>query len=269
MSTTELKINEIRWNDGREGYSLNRLHVIDPASTDVAAVKKIAEKVTEAHVAFKKVERERQAAHVALERADEDARIAARNAAREGKPVKPKEIKKLRAAAREAVEDLDLAWEGALGGLESRRDEYIECVAHNTPALRAEGLTALDSAILSVASASQIALRAEATMTGALGLLGMLSSGDFTPAPMKAARREMGEAGAPAVHVDLARTELAKAVGYAAQILEQVKEAVKEAEKAARMQAEADESDDLDDENDPEDDDEGEDLTDENDPEDD
>lgn len=242
-----MKTTEIRWNDG---YSFQRLHVIDEASTDVAAVKKEGKKALEAHKALKTIERERQAAHVAVERADEISRAAARQAALEGLAVKPKELRKRAAADRERAAELDLEWEGAVAKMASRRFKYLAVIEHYTPALRAEAKAALDSAILSVASASEISRRAEGAMLGALEVLGGLASGDFTPRPLVAQRREMGEGGAPSVYISSARENLGKAVGYAAQILEDVKDA----EKVERLVDIADESPDIDDEPDEDDD---------------
>lgn len=238
-----MKITEIRWNDG---YSFNRLHVIDVDSTEVAAVKKEGKKTLEAHKALKTIERERQAAHVAVDKADEINRAAARQAALEGLAVKPKELRKRAAADRERAAELDLEWEGAVAKMASRRFKYLEVIEHHTPALRAEAKTALDSAILSVASSSQIALRAEGAMLGALEALGALASGDFTPRALVANSREMGEGGAPTVYLSVARENLGKAVGYAAQILDDVKKA----EKVAKFEAEADDIDDEPDEDD-------------------
>lgn len=242
-----MKTTEIRWNDG---YGFSRLYVIDPDSTEVAAVKKEGKKALEAHKALKEVERERQAAHVAVDKADEINRAAARQAALEGLAVKPKELRKRAAADRERAAELDLEWEGAVAKMASRRFKYLEVVEHHTPALRAEAKAALDSAILSVASASQIALRAEGAMTGALSILGALASGDFTPRPLVAQRREFGEGGAPAVYISGAREDLGKAVGYASQILQDVKDA----EKVEKLVEIADESPDIDDEPDEDDD---------------
>lgn len=243
-----MKITEIRWNDG---YSTVRLPVIDVDSTEVAAVKKEGKKTLEAHKALKTIERERQAAHVAVDKADEINRAAARQAAIEGLAVKPKELRKRAAADREHAAELDLEWEGAVAKMASRRLKYLEVVEHHTPALRAEAKAALDSAILSVASASQIALRAEGAMLGALEVLGALASGDFEPRPLVAQRREVGEGGAPTVYISVARDALGKAVGYAAQILQDVKDA----EKVAKFEAEADEAPDIDNEPDEDDDD--------------
>lgn len=231
MST--IKIHQIRYSDG---YGFQTVYVIDPASTSVQAVKKAGAKVLETHKRLKEVERAQQAAHADVKAADEINKNAARKAALAGLAVKPKELRKRAAADREKAAELDLEWEGALAKMRSMRLKYLEVIEHHTPALRAEAKQALDSAILSVASASQIALRAEAAMTGALELLGGLASGDFTPRQLVASQREHGEGGAPAVWVSSARESLGKAVGYAAQILEEVKAA----EKAARLEAEAD-----------------------------
>lgn len=243
-----MKIHEIRWNDG---YSFNRLHVIDEASTEVAAVKKAGAKALEAHGALKAIERERNAAHAAVEASDNDNRAAARRAAESDKPVKPKELRKRAAAMREEAAELDLEWEGAVAKMQSRRLKYLEVIEHYTPALRAEAKAQLDAAIRSVASASQIALRAESVMTGALGILGALASGDFEPRPLVAQRREFGEGGAPTVYISAARENLGKAVSYAAQILEDVEDA----EKVEKLVEIADESPDIDDEPDEDDDD--------------
>ncbi len=242
-----MKTTEIRWNDG---YSFNRLHVIDPDSTDVAPVKKESKKVRETFASLKAIERERQAAHVAVDKADEINRAAARQAAIEGLAVKPKELRKRAAADRERAAELDLEWEGAIAKMQTRRLKYLEVIEHHTPALRAEAKAALDSAILSVASASQIALRAEAAMLGALEVLGALASGDFTPRALVAKSREVGEGGAPTVYLSVARENLGKAVGYAAQILQDVKDA----EKVEKLVEIADESPDIDDEPDEDDD---------------
>ena len=243
---TAMKTIEIRWNDG---YGFTRLHVIDPESTEVAAVQKEGKKTLEAHKALKTIERERQAAHVAVDKADEINRAAARQAALEGLAVKPKELRKRAAADRERAAELDLEWEGVVAKMASRRGKYLEVIEHHTPALRAEAKTALDAAILSVASASQIALRAEGAMLGTLEVLGALASGDFTPRALVANSREMGEGGAPTVYLSVARENLGKAVGYASQILKDVKDA----EKVAKFEAEADDAPDIDDE--PDDDD--------------
>lgn len=242
-----MKIDEIRWNDG---YTTNRLHIIDEDSTDVAAVKKEGKKAREAHAALKVIERERLSVHAAVDASDADNRAAAREAGAGDTAVKPKELRKRSAALREQAAELDLEWEAAVAKMHSRRHKYLDVIEHHTPALRAEAKTALDSAILSVASASQIALRAEATMTGALSLLGGLASGNFEPRPLVAQRREMGEGGVPMVYIDVARESLGKAVGYAAQILDEVKAA----EKAAKLEAEADDAPDIDDEPDEDDD---------------
>lgn len=238
---TAMKTTEIRWNDG---YSTVRLHVIDEASTEVAAVKKEGKKVRETFASLKSIERERQAAHLAVDKADEINRAAARQAALEGLAVKPKELRKRAAADRERAAELDLEWEGVLAKMQSRRGKYLEVVEHHTPALRAEAKAALDSAILSVASASQIALRAESAMLGALEVLGALASGDFTPRALVANSREIGEGGAPTVYLSVARESLGKAVGYASQILQDVKDA----EKVEKLVDIADESPDIDDE---------------------
>lgn len=243
-----MKIHEIRWNDG---YSFNRLHVIDEASTEVAAVKKEGKKTLEAHGALKSIERERNAAHAAVEASDNDNRAAARRAAESDKPVKPKELRKRAAAMREEAAELDLEWEGAVAKMQTRRLKYLEVIEHYTPALRAEAKAQLDAAIRSVASASQIALRAESVMTGALGILGALASGDFEPRPLVAQRREFGEGGAPTVYLSVARENLGKAVSYAAQILEDVEDA----EKVEKLVEIADESPDIDGEPDEDDDD--------------
>lgn len=247
--STELKTTELRWSDG---YSFNRLHVIDPDSTEVAAVRKESKKALETHKALKAIERERQAAHVAVDKADEINRAAARKAAIEGLAVKPKQLRARAAADREKAAELDLEWEGVVAKMASRRFKYLEVVEHHTPALRAEAKAALDSAILSVASASQIALRAEGAMLGALEVLGALASGDFTPRALVANLREMGDGGAPTVYISSARENLGKAVGYAAQILQDVKDA----EKVEKLVEIADESPDIDDEPDEDDDDE-------------
>lgn len=238
---TALKTIEIRWSDG---YGFTRLHVIDPDSTEVAAVKRESKKTLEAHKALKAIERERDAAHLAVDKADEINRAAARKAAVEGLAVKPKELRKRAAADRERAAELDLEWEGAIAKMQKRRFSYLGVIEHHTPALRAEARTALDSAILSVASASQIALRAEGAMTGALGILGMLANGDFEPRPLVAQHREMGDGGAPTVFIAVGRENLGKAVGYASQILQDVKDA----EKVAKLVDIADESPDIDDE---------------------
>lgn len=244
---TAMKTIEIRWNDG---YGFNRLHVVDPESTDVAPVKKESKRTLETHKALKEVERERQAAHVAVDKADEINRAAARQAAIEGLAVKPKELRKRAAADRERAAELDLEWEGAVAKMQTRRFKYLEVIEHHTPALRAEAKAALDSAILSVASSSQIALRAEGAMLGALEILGALASGDFTPRALVAKSREVGEGGAPTVYLSVARENLGKAVGYASEILQDVKGA----EKVEKLVEIADESPDIDDEPDEDDD---------------
>lgn len=246
--TTTMKIHQLSWSDG---YGFQRLYVIDPASTDVAAIQKEGKKAIDAHKALKTVERERQAAHLAVEKADEINRAAARKAAEAGLAVKAKDLRKRTAADREKAAELDLEWEGAVAAMQKRRFKYLEVVEHHTPALRAEAKAALDSSILSVASASQIALRAEGAMLGALQVLGALASGDFTPRALVAQRREMGEGGAPSVYIGTARENLGKAVSYAAQILEDVTDA----ERVEKLVDIADESPDIDDEPDEDDDD--------------
>lgn len=246
--STAIKTHQIRYSDG---YGFQTVYVVDPASTDVVAVKKAGAKVLEAHKKLREVERAQSAAHADVKAADEINRNAARKAALAGLAVKPKELRKRAAADRERAAELDLEWEGALAAMQARRLKYLEVIEHHTPALRAEAKQALDSAILSVASASQIALRAEAAMSGALSLLGGLASGDFTPRQLVAQRREHGEGGAPTVYISGARGDLAKAVGYASQILQDVKDA----EKVEKLIEIADESPDIDDEPDEDDDD--------------
>lgn len=246
--STQIKIHELRWSDG---YTTNRQHVIDEASTDVAAVKKEGKKIRETFASLKAIERERDAAHLAVDKADEINRAAAREAALAGLAVKPKELRKRTVADREKAAELDLEWEGVVAKMAARRLKYLEVIEHHTPALRAEAKAALDAAILSVASASQIALRAEAAMTGALQVIGALASGDFTPRMPVASQREHGEGGAPTVYISGAREDLAKAVGYAAQILQEVRDA----EAVEKLVEIADASPDIDDEPDEDDED--------------
>lgn len=248
-----MKILDKRFNDG---YSTLRVYVIDPDSTEVAAVKKESKKLIEAHAALNDAERVRDAAKREADDAADAARRAARAAGEAEKPLKKGEVRKAATAAREEYEDVLLDWEAAVARMQKRRLSYLEVLEHHTPALRAEGKAALDAAILSLASASQMALRTEAALSGALELLGLLASPDHFPVALRAERRQVTasgspEAGAPVVHVGLARAELSKAVGYAMQVLD----SVKAAEKVARLEKEADESPDITDESDDDDDD--------------
>ena len=243
-----MNINEIRWSDG---YSTNRLGVVDPDSTDVAPVAEEAREVHKAHAELSAAERERYAARATADRAENASRDAARQAGRSDKKVDAKALRRDVADTREEAAEADLVWDAAVAKMGARRASYLEAVAHQAPALRAEGIAALDAAMLSLASVSSQAQRVEAAMTAALGLLGALEDGggDFIPRQLVAKRKAFGEGGAPAPYISAARSSMATAMGYAQQILADVREVQKAAVLAAKFEREADEAPDLTDEN--------------------
>lgn len=240
-----MKIHQLKGSDS-QGYF--QMHVIDPDSTDVAAVAKVARKAIEVHAAFVPTKRAHTAAQASVETAERNARAEARRAGADDVPVKPKEIRKRVAARREEAELAELEFEAASAKMRRKFAAYADAVTLHAPALRAEAMRILDGSILSIASVVTQGRRAVATMSGAVQVLGGLETPeDFRPRALTASKPEFGEAGAPSVHADVGFGELAKAVAYAMQILDDVKKS----EKQARLEDEADEAPDL-----PEDDDE-------------
>lgn len=239
---------DLSYNDG---YSHVKMHIIDPDSTEVAAVAKEGRKVIEAHAALSEAKRERAAAERTLEGVAADARRAAIQAGKDEKPVKKGDLRKARAAAQDAFEDADLDWTAAVSKMDKRRRAYFDVIEHHTPALRAEAQSALDAQILSLAGVSTSAQRIQSAMTASLALLGALSTvGDFTPGrPLKARKAEFGEAGYPPVFIGVGRESLGKAIDYASRIMDDLKTA----EKVAKLEKEADEAPELDDDDDDDD----------------
>ncbi|WP_194411414.1 hypothetical protein [Microbacterium cremeum] len=246
--------NELTWSDGN-GH--NRVHVIDPETTEVKAIAAAGQELIEAHAEFKAINRERTAAQDDPRRLAHEAKVAAKEAGRAGKTVDTKKLRKKVREAEEHLEELDLEWEAANGKLRSRRLSYLAAVEHHVPALAAEAKGAADASILALASASQTAKRAETQVTNSLAILAALAEtkagGEFTPKPQKA-RREMaddfGEGGVPGVYVAIARTNLSKAIAYATRILGDLKAAEAEAAKREKFDAEVEASPDLDDDDD-------------------
>lgn len=249
--------NELTWSDGN-GH--NRVHVIDPATTEVKAIAAASQDLIDAHAEFKAISRERSAAQDDPRRLAHEAKLAAKEAGRTGKAVDPKKLRKKVREAEERLEELDLEWEAANAKLRRSRTTYLAAVEHSAPALAAEAKGAADAGILALASASQTAKRAEAQVTNSLAILAALSEtkagGDFTVKPQRARREiadDFGEGGAPGAYVGVARANLSKAIGYASRILDDLKAAEAEEAKREQLDAEVEASPDLDDDDDDED----------------
>lgn len=248
---------ELTWSN-TGGYQ--RVHIIDPDTTKVKAIADAGRKIVEALAAFKVIDREYKAAQGDPERLAAEAKAAARKAGADGKPVEPKKLRKAIRDAEEHLAEVELEWEAAGAKLSKRREAYNAAVQHHAPALAAECKTDAEAGILSLASASQIARKADASMSGALAILGGLEAvqdhgAEFIPKAPKASRREFGTAGVPGVHVSIAVSELTTAIGLASTIADDMKAAEKQRKLLAKLDAETEAAPDLDDDDEEEDDD--------------
>jgi hypothetical protein len=240
MSTTK----QLTWTDT---YGFTQIQVIDPDSTKVKAVVEGGRKLMEAHAAHAQLARERTAAQGDVQRRTDEARAEARAAGRDGKPFDGKKSRKRTRELEERLAEIDLEWEHACAVLRGRSSDYLQQLEHHAPALAAEAKGEADAAILSLASASAIARRAEAGITGSLAILDALQrvqAGDgFKPRPPKARREvadEFGSGAAPGPYVGVAVEKLGTAIGLATRILDDLKAAEAEAAKAAKAEAVAD-----------------------------
>lgn len=255
-----MNILELTWSDVG-GFT--RAHVIDPKTTSVKAVAAAGEGVLEAHAAFQVISRERSAAQGDPERLAAEASAAARDAGREGKSIDAKKLRKKVREAEERLGELDLDWEAASENLRARAQAYLETVTHHAPALSAEAMTIADAAIMALASATEIARKSQANMTGSLSILAALAAtvevGAFiptTPVAKKDTSDEFLANGAPAPYIEIARENLGFAIGFASRIMDDLKARVSAEEKRRKLEAEVEAAPDLGEEDDDGDDDE-------------
>lgn len=249
-----MQTKQLTWSDA-SGYT--RIDIIDPESTKVAAIAEAGRKIIEAHAAFGVINRERTAAQGDPARLEAEAKAAARRAGIEGTAVEPKKLRKKIRDAEEHLAEVDLEWEAASGKLRALRPAYLAAIQHHASALAAEAKADAEAGILSLATASRMARKADASMSGALAILGgleaVLDRGDtFAPKAPKASRHEFGTAGVPGVHIGVGVENLGTAIGLASTILDDMKAAEKQRKLLARIDAETEAAPDLDDEDDDE-----------------
>lgn len=244
-----MKTIDLTWSN-HGGH--NRVYVIDPDATSVAAIAKAGRRLIDAHKAFREIDRERTAAQGDPQRLAAEASVAAQDAGRDGKPVKPKELRKKVAAAIEHLADVELEWEAASSSLHTRRREYLDALAHHAPALAAEADNSIEAALMSLAGAAATARRAEAQLSSALAVRDAVSTvqegGDFVPKAPRAKSGGMG--GAPGPYVGIALENITTAIGYGSEIRDELQAREKAEATRARMEAEADEAPDLDEDED-------------------
>lgn len=245
---------ELSWSDINGHY---RTHVIVPESTTVVAIAEAGQKLIDAHASFKDVARERSAAAGDPDRLEHEARIAAREAGRAGKAIDPKKLRKKIREAEEHLAEIELEWETGAANLRGRRHDYLAAVELHAPALSAEATSDADAAIMALASASDIARKADARLTGSLSILAALGDvtggGDFIPKAPRARRQSSDEflmGSSPSPYIGEAREKLTTAIGFGSRILDDLKSASKEEEKRRKLEAEIEAAPDLDDEED-------------------
>ncbi|WP_292775189.1 hypothetical protein [Microbacterium sp. UBA6741] len=253
-----MKTIELSWSD-TNGSS--RTHVIDPATTKVKAISAAGKALIEAHAEYKAIDRERTASAGDPARLEHEAKVAAREAGKAGQKVDPKKLRKKIREAEERLGEIELDWEAAAANLRGRRHDYLASVEHHAPALAAEATAIAEAAILSLASASEIARKGEANVTGSLSILAALAEtvngGDFIPKAPRARRQGSDEfmmGSAPAPYVGEARDKLTSAIGFATRILDDLKAAAKDEEKRRKLEAEIEAAPDLDDDDEDDDD---------------
>lgn len=249
-----MNTNKISWSDVN-GY--RSAHVIDPATTSVKAVAAAGQALIDAHAEFKEIDRERKASQGDPARLAQEAKVAAREAGKVGSKVDPKKLRKKVREAEERIAEIELDWETAAANLRGRHLDYLAAMEHHAPALSAEATAIADAAVLSLASASDIARKAEQRLTGSLSVMAALSAvvngGDFVPSAPKARREGSDDffmGGAPAPFIGEAREKLTTAIGFASRILDDLKADAKAEEKRRKLEAEVEAAPDLEDEDD-------------------
>jgi hypothetical protein len=233
---------QVTWNheSGRR-----TVHVIKPETTKVKAIADAGRKLIEAHADYNVVERERTAAQGDPKRLAHQAKLAAQDAGRKGEKA---DVKELRAKVRDAEErlaEIELEYEVAGSRLNTEGRAYLAAIEHHAPALAAEAQSAAEAGILSLATASSMARRADAQMSGALAVLAALGavqddSADFVPKAPRARTRGFGEGGVPGPYVTTAVTSITTAIGFATEILDDMRKAEKERTLLAKVEAESD-----------------------------
>lgn len=249
---------EYSWSD-INGF--RKAHFIVPESTKVTAVAKAGRALIEAHAEYREIDRERTAAQGDPARLEQEAKVAAREAGKAGKKVDPKKMRKRVAEAEARLAEIELEWEAASANLRARHHDYLAVIEHHAPALAAEATTEAEAAIMSLASASDIARKADARLTGSLSILvalrAVVDGGDFIPKPPKARKQSSDEflmGSTPGPFIGEAREKLTTAIGFGSRILDDLKAAAKEEEKRRELEAEIEAAPDLDDEDEDDDD---------------
>lgn len=252
-----MNTKEYTWSD-INGH--RKVHVIVPDSTKVAAVAEAGRTFIDAHAEYREIDRERTAAQGDPARLEHEARIAAREAGKAGKKVDPKKLRKKVREAEEHLAEVELEWESAAAHLRARHVDYLATIELHSPALAAEATTEAEAAILSLASASELARKADTRLTGSLSILAALSAvdngGEFIPRSPKAKKQSSDEflmGSTPGPFIGEAREKLTTAIGFGSRILDELKTAAKEEEKRRKLEAEIEASPDLDDDDDEED----------------
>lgn len=233
---------QITWSSPTSGF--NRLSVCIPETTKVKAVATAAAALLDAHARYSAMRREFEAVQGDPERLAAEAKVAAAQAGVSGKPVEPKKLRKKIRDAEENVAELELELEAIEAVLAAARATYAEVCHHHAPALAAEARAEADAGVLSLATASDIARRAEVSLTGALGALGGLAKvlddgAEFAPFEPLARNTEFGQGGAVAPYIGIGVENLGTAVGYATQILDALTDADKARERQAKIDTEA------------------------------
>lgn len=237
-----MKTVELIWTDSG---NRRRGHIIDPDTTKVKAVAKAGRGFIEAHAIYRDLERELSAAQGDPKRLAYEAKLAAREAGSKGEAVDSKKLRKKVREAEERLAELELEFEAAFSKFTVQRREYLDILEHHAPALAAEAQADAEASILSLATASSMARRASAEMSGALSILGGLGSvqdesADFVPKAPKARKREVGVGTAPVPYVGTAVDSITTAIGLATEILDDMKKAEKERRSHDAAEAESD-----------------------------
>jgi hypothetical protein len=218
-----MKIQHLSYSDA---IAWHQFDIIGPDTIQSPAVADLGREILEAHAAHVALSREREAAADAPQRLGDQAREAAAAAGVDGKTPDVKRILKKKREAEERLEEIDLEWTATGARLAALRTRYLDTLTHYAPALAAEARATADAAILSLASAREIARKAAGALEGALTLLGGLatvSDGQFTPVPPKARRDSSDdflEGTAPIPYAQNAVEQIGVAIGWAARVLD-------------------------------------------------
>lgn len=250
-----MRISQHRWEDGGTSRTLSIL-----SGSGIEDCDKSADAFRVALDELAALRKEFRASEGDPERLRQEARAQARAAgAKGGKP--DKKYRKKIAAAREALEDLQLDAEAKTAEVNALAEEHRQSIEEHATDLFERAKLGAQAAIHEVTSASAIATRGGSAVTANLTIMASLGDlievGSFVPRAPRLRRQggdDFFQGSSPEPYVGEAAASLGKAISFSNRIMDDLLAEAQRRNRLAKIDAEVEDSPDLDDDEDDDDD---------------